>query len=53
MKIVAFTDDQMVTLLEYLESQFESGYTLEDVIEGIKDGTITRSAVADADKIAG
>jgi hypothetical protein len=42
-KIVAFTDDQMTTLLEYLESQFEAGYTLEDVIEGIKDGTIIRT----------
>jgi hypothetical protein len=40
MKIVAFTDDQMVTLLEYLEDQADAGYTLEDVIEGIKDGSV-------------
>lgn len=43
MKIVAFTDDQMATLLEYLEAQQEAGYDLKDVIEGIKDGTITRT----------
>ena len=53
MKIVAFTDDQMVTLLEYLEAQSEAGYDLEDIIEGIKDGTVTRSTVTDSDKIAG
>ena len=49
MKVIAFTDDQMATLLEYLEDQAEAGYTIEDVIEGIKDGTITRST---DDKIA-
>lgn len=43
MKIVDFTDDQMLTLLEYLEAQQEAGYTIEDVIEGIKDGSITRT----------
>lgn len=42
MKIVDFTDDQLMTLLEFLESQADAGYTIEDVIEGIKDGTITR-----------
>jgi len=39
-----FTDDQLVYLLEYLENQQQNGYTLEDVIEGIKDGTLTRTA---------
>jgi hypothetical protein len=52
MKIIAFTDDQLMTLLEYLETQAEAGYTLEDVIEGIKDGTITRSVIADTNTIA-
>lgn len=42
MNIVDFTDDQMLTLLEYLETQRNDGYTIEDVIEGIKDGSITR-----------
>ncbi|MET0787373.1 MAG: hypothetical protein ABWY25_11780 [Paenisporosarcina sp.] len=42
MKIVDFTDDQMLTLLEYLETQRDAGYNIEDVIEGIKDGSITR-----------
>ena len=42
MQIVDFTDDQMLTLLEYLEDQHNAGYTIEDVIEGIKNGTITR-----------
>jgi hypothetical protein len=41
--IVTFTDDQLVFLLEYLEDQQQNGYTLEDVIEGIKDGTLTRT----------
>jgi hypothetical protein len=30
----------MFALLEYLEDQFEAGYTLGDVIEGIKDGSV-------------
>lgn len=47
MKFITFTDDQIMTLLEYLETQSEAGYTIEDIIEGIKDGTITRSAIAD------
>ena len=40
--IVDFTPDQLMVLLEYLESQRDAGYALQDVIEGIKDGTITR-----------
>jgi len=40
MKTVAFTDDQMVTLLEFLEEKYREGYDLKDVIEGIQDGTV-------------
>lgn len=40
---VQLSDDQLVDLLEYLETQHDAGYTIEDVIEGIKDGTITRT----------
>lgn len=42
--VIDFTDDQMLTLLEYLEDQHEAGYTIEDLIQGIKDGTITRTS---------
>lgn len=41
--IVAFDDDQMMALLEYLENQADAGYTLQDIIEGIKDGSLTKS----------
>ena len=40
--IIEFSDDQVLTLLEFLEQQRDAGYKLEDVIEGIKDGTIVR-----------
>lgn len=38
----SFTDDQLVFLIEYLESQRKAGYTLEDVIEGIEDGSLIK-----------
>jgi hypothetical protein len=51
MKVIAFTDDQMATLLEYLEDQAGSGYTIEDVIEGIKDGTIIRTTDSESQSV--
>lgn len=41
--IISFDDDQMMALLEYLENQADAGYTLQDIINGIKDGSMTRS----------
>ena len=43
MTTVSFTDDQILAILEYLEQQRAAGYQLEDVIQGLEDGTITRS----------
>lgn len=40
--IVEFTDDQLMAVLDFLEQQRDAEYSLEDVIEGIKDGTFTR-----------
>lgn len=46
MSTTSFTDDQLMALLEYLEIQADAGYKIEDVIEGIKDGTFTRSVAS-------
>lgn len=43
MEVIEFTADQLMALLEYLEDQRDAGYTLEDIIEGIQDGTITKT----------
>jgi len=33
--------DQLVDLLSWLENLYDNGATLEDVIDGVKDGSLT------------
>lgn len=43
MDTVDFTADQVMFLLQYLEETADAGYEINDVIEGIKDGSLTRN----------
>lgn len=36
-----FTSDQLVTLISWLEDQKKAGLNLEEVIDGLIDGTLT------------
>ena len=46
MPVVNFTGDQMMVILEWLENQADAGYTINDVIESIKDGSATTSVIS-------
>ena len=41
METTTFTPEQQTVLLNWLISQKEAGLTLEEVIQGIEDGTLT------------
>ncbi len=42
--MVTFTADQQMALLEWLESLDEAELNLNDIIEGLKNGTLTTSS---------
>lgn len=41
MSTVTFTPDQEMAILSWLEDAKEAGLTLDEIIEGMEDGTLT------------
>ena len=46
--IVTFTPDQQMALLEWLEGFVEAEMSLEEVVQGIRDGSLTTTIVTDS-----